>query len=452
MRSFNSAQNNRLKQQYGAKDDELLPFHIFRNSVNMFWGKVLEINPTSSFVCENCGPRPKALCFDGVCIGLLTEKLKKVESGEQFDIPIVSEEILEAPDFKFRMFIKNHKNRKFLRACMESDEFPNFSKVDMKTEPNMKLIKSVCDELKKLGCKKLPADAKGIFKDISTQSSTVSLFQVVDERLMNELIQDLKLPGKISFSTEFIQKYPNVYERLRDIQHVTKQRREIPLSIKILYQKLTEFCLDFYLNTEEREEEVYTERLDGEVAAEFFPQFPAVYERARYKADQRGSRQEKENHRNLCSKLFPEHQKLTPGLFIMTCCCPKKRIYGIKKMIEGESPKIIFDIVMTRFEPEYSPDLIYDASCKAKEVGLNREPRRFMELLITSDPLHIENHSTCSDSFQSTKYKHLKGLNKEACEQFNSILRRIQTSLTYMTYKNYLNALKVFVAFHNILE
>ena len=76
-------------------------------------------------------------------------------------------------------------------------------------------------------------------------------------------------------------------------------------------------------------------------------------------------------------------------------------IYGYKKMVKGESPRIIFDLVTTRFESWYNPDIIYDASCRVKEMGLNREPERFMNILITSDPLHIHNHTTCSQAFQS---------------------------------------------------
>ena len=134
----------------------------------------------------------------------------------------------------------------------------------------------------------------------------------------------------------------------------------------------------------------------------------------------------------------------------MSCCCPQKKIYGFKKMIQGESPRIIFDLVTTRFDDWYNPNIIYDASCRVKEMGLNREPERFMNILITSDPLHIGNHTTCSDAFKSKYYPDLKPLNKEACEQFNSLLRNIQTSLTYMSFEHYMSAMKIFVAFHNL--
>ena len=119
-------------------------------------------------------------------------------------------------------------------------------------------------------------------------------------------------------------------------------------------------------------------------------------------------------------------------------------------MVKGESPRIIFDMIMTRFPDDYNPTIIYDASCRIKEMGLNREPEKFLKMKFASDPLHIENHSTCSDSFKSTVHSEMKQLNKEACEQFNSLLRSVQTSVSYMKFENYLRAVKVFIAFYNL--
>ena len=120
-------------------------------------------------------------------------------------------------------------------------------------------------------------------------------------------------------------------------------------------------------------------------------------------------------------------------------------------MVRGESPRIIFDLIMTRFEKSYNPTIIYDASCRIKEMGLNREPERFLQMKFTSDPLHIDNHTTCSDAFQSTLYSEMRKLNKEACEQFNSLLRSVQASVSYMIFDYYLQALiKIFIGFYNL--
>ena len=118
-------------------------------------------------------------------------------------------------------------------------------------------------------------------------------------------------------------------------------------------------------------------------------------------------------------------------------------------MLSGESPSMLFDLVMTRFEDSYNPTIIYDASCLAKEYGLNRELRRFMRIKICSDRFHQCNHTTCCDSFKSSEYGSLLKINTEAAEQTNSVLRRLTTSTTYMSPMLYLRSLKRFFADFN---
>ena len=63
-------------------------------------------------------------------------------------------------------------------------------------------------------------------------------------------------------------------------------------------------------------------------------------------------------------------------------------------MVTGESLYMFFDLIMTRFEVNYSPHITYDASCLSKEYGYNRELRRVMMLRITTDCFHQCTHST----------------------------------------------------------
>ena len=84
----------------------------------------------------------------------------------------------------------------------------------------------------------------------------------------------------------------------------------------------------------------------------------------------------------MCEKIFPSHTKLTPGLMIMTCACPKKVVYGFSLMTSGESPQMIFDLVMSRFPSDYSPIIVDDNACKSKEFGLNRGPPTIHELAL----------------------------------------------------------------------
>ena len=147
-------------------------------------------------------------------------------------------------------------------------------------------------------------------------------------------------------------------------------------------------------------EDDYFKREGGEIPTEVYPNFPILRERAVYKRDCKI--QDKKQRRDSCEKDFPAHAKLTPGLYLLTCGCPQKSVYGFSMMISGESPSLLFDLVMTRFEANYNPHLIYDASCLAKEYGYNRELKRFMQLTITTDRFHECNHSTYSDAFRSS--------------------------------------------------
>ena len=70
---------------------------------------------------------------------------------------------------------------------------------------------------------------------------------------------------------------------------------------------------------------------------------------------------------------------------------------------------------------------------QVKEYGYNRELKRFMEISITTDGFHENNHTTCSSAFRSSNYCSLKDVNTMAAEQTNSVLRNITHSTTLMS-------------------
>ena len=110
---------------------------------------------------------------------------------------------------------------------------------------------------------------------------------------------------------------------------------------------------------------------------------------------------------NLRISLADLGNHLIPGDDSSVEVCRRRRFWlhtkdnlWLSMMLSGESPAMLFDLVMTRFEHNYNPHIIYDASCIAKEFGYNRELRRFMQLSITSDCFHEVNHKSCSNSFK----------------------------------------------------
>ena len=203
-----------------------------------------------------------------------------------------------------------------------------------------------------------------------------------------------------------------------------------------------------YKKCEKRNMEDYTSRKGGEIDSQIFPNFPIWRERAEYEAA--SMTEDKKSLNELCEKNFPRHASLTPGLMIMTCACPNKVVYGFSMMLSGESPQMIFDIIMSRFPPHYNPNIIYDNSCQTKEYGLNRETRRFMEIQITTDNFHEFNHTACSDSFKSSIYNTLDSCNSQACEQTNKALREIGKSCVFMNPKMFMTAVTLYLANQNL--
>ena len=165
--------------------------------------------------------------------------------------------------------------------------------------------------------------------------------------------------------------------------------------------------LNLFNSATTHEDNDYCEREDGEIDTQVYPVFPLLKERALYANTCKA--QDEKAQKELCSKDFPSHKKLTSGIYLVTCGCKQKVIYGFSMMLSGESPEMLFDLIMTRFERNYNPHIIYDASCKVKEYGLSRELKRFMSIQITTDRFHEANHSTSSEALKNSMYDSVRG-------------------------------------------
>ena len=398
-----------MQFQYGAKQEELLPWYVWNKAVRLFWKDVLNLPLEKLFTCDDCGPRPDYLCMDGVSIGMMVDKVQK--EGNLF-VPIESDNVLDAPEYKQRMFIKTKKNRRMLIKACEERKFPTIRSTHYNQDPGMKNVSDLLEGIKSEGYASMPDAISDLLQEISSVSSTISIFQTLDIDLLNNLKtslqddeRDLLTDQKyLDLKQRMFKKYPLLYKRWDSISRMMLSHGEIPKSAKIFILSLIDFCINYFSSLAVRKSTDYkTMNMNEDVKSECFPLWDIKRKRARYEADKKGNKKDIDSWDELCSKMFPEHRRLTPGLFIVTCCCPKKKVYGFKKMIKGESPRIIFDIIMTRFEEDYNPTIIYDVSCRIKS------------------------------------------------EQFNSVLRSVQQSVTFRDLEHNLTALKVFTSFHNLL-
>ena len=159
---------------------------------------------------------------------------------------------------------------------------PNFDSIDLNREKNMIYVKNMCDEFKNMGYRNLPSEASKIFHDLSSQSSTINIFQVIDVNLLKKLSKSLNsnqdlLSEKslLSLKNQCIRKYPILYERLKVSSTMMLANGKILAGVKKLYGEIIEFCLNFFEKLEVRDQDEDYSKLDKtDIEAEFFPHCP----------------------------------------------------------------------------------------------------------------------------------------------------------------------------------
>ena len=117
-------------------------------------------------------------------------------------------------------------------------------------------------------------------------------------------------------------------------------------------------------------------------------------------------------------------------------------------MQQHESPETAFRVFFDRFEkpPKY---VVYDNNCHAMKYSLKRELKFFHAVRFFIDRLHWKNHTACQDAYNMNTWPFLKGVNSQACEQFNSRLLAIATQLGFFTADRGMEFMYMFVRMHN---
>ena len=350
-RAFNNKHNQKLQMTYGATQNELLPWHVFRSAVTTFWSDVLNLNLKNSFRCRNCGDKPNNLVIDGVSIGIKISSLK--DKSELF-LPFSGNSLLDAPTYKERMFIKLKKDRDLLKNAANAEKYPIITN-KTSNDAHMTAIKEFITSMKKSGYSCPPKALCDFLCDLASASSTVTMFQPFNKNLLEQLLESfrdekvniLRDTNLRELQSELRLFYPVFMDRLQGLASPLRSNDfHLPDAVRKIYITLIQFVLQFDAKLPYRTAKDYTKRVQGEIEGQIIPLFPPMYERARYTADDRYSNKDRDYEQELCSKLFPEGQIWTPGLFIITCACSDKRIYGIVKMVHGESPRIMFDIII----------------------------------------------------------------------------------------------------------
>jgi hypothetical protein len=433
-----------------VSEEELIPLHIMRKAVNGFWKAIsFQAGDKKVFSCQDCGDKPNTLVIDGVCIGIRLEHLE----GEDIFTPYAENKpVLMSTKYQERQFVGPYENgRKKIKLALESCP-PTYPKFGNKKSENNGLNET--KNFLKILKEKHPSPPKPylqLMKVLCSSSSTTSHFQPYEPEFCKKLMKhmherdDIFTSELLSTSTKIKEMYPHFYELYENIWIL--EGHKMPMEVLDFFYKILNHVISVYEGAPIRTKDDYEEYEGEEIYGQFYPCFPLKYYRAKYEIDGKGEQWDEH-----CSKLWSEHAKFSPGLFLMLCACRKKKIYGFQKLSMKESPRLMFDFLQCRTDPDYKPTVLYDAACLFKEFSLNRETRTSMEALACSDSVHEANHTACLRSFMSSIHPLMKTKNSESAEQFNSLLRKISNSLVFMNLDNYLVAVKIFSGFYNLRE
>ena len=226
MRGFYLGYETMCTMKWGMDPKTVISWTNWHSACVEFWNNVLTIDDKKSFTCVTCGPRPKVLVVDGTAMGLQISELKKHIQNMKVEAPYKSKCIFEGSKFEERNFIKRPVNRKILKEAAKKCTWPDKSENGEESDPEFvvggKRKRTDTDNGMDLFWKmvtkqdKSSPPSKGflqLMSNLSTSTSTVGMFQVIDEPLLCDLKKYLQ--GDTNYN--FVKGTQNIamLERLR---------------------------------------------------------------------------------------------------------------------------------------------------------------------------------------------------------------------------------------------
>ena len=210
------------------------------------------MNSEQAFMCPECGPRPDYLCMDGVCIGISVDNMRDQKDSDLF-LEYSDKPILDATEYKERMFLKQKKNRDLLKHSCLKNKYPDLRLVKFEKDPGMLVIKDFVQGVKSEGHSDLPREYADVLLDISSFSSTISMLQIQNKNLMNQLKENLDCEqsqlmcnqDSLELKHQLFKTYPLIYKRLENISRMVLADGKLPKFVKTYFVKVLEFCIAY---------------------------------------------------------------------------------------------------------------------------------------------------------------------------------------------------------------
>jgi hypothetical protein len=152
-----------------------------------------------------------------------------------------------------------------------------------------------------------------------------------------------------------------------------------------------------------------------------------------------------------CAKQYNQGASCAPGVVLFYCvkheCC-----IGFVVLDRPESPKLVYEILMTRFK-EAPKIVIYDNGCNLQEYVLNRTPILAQNMRILVDGFHYQSHVNCAPTFDTHAHPPLTNkLNTSLFEQRNSRLAPLKNTAPLLNIRTFLTFLRYAVGSTNIQQ
>ena len=183
----------------------------------------------------------------------------------------------------------------------------------------------------------------------------------------------------------------------------------------------------------------------AELPCDYFPHHDPIRGKANYVADIRRIT----NNIDHCNKISRKHKTLTEG--VCTVYCSHGICHGFQLLQSHESPRTVFDILLTKFK-EMPSFIIYDNSCNLHVFCMRREPSRFAKTKFLVDRLHAPGHR-CSVGYHMKTYKDdekIKNINSVLVEQSNARLKNLNNQISCMKSDNAVEHLALNIALRNL--
>jgi hypothetical protein len=157
----------------------------------------------------------------------------------------------------------------------------------------------------------------------------------------------------------------------------------------------------------------------------------------------------REPQSELCSKHANPGGALAPGV-VQFLCVEHKQCIGFVVLDAPESPRMVYEVLMTRFS-QNSCIVLYDNACNLLEYILNRDPHPLRNMSFFVDGFHYASHKNCTPGFNTQQYPALlKQYNTSLVEQKNAKIARFKQTNPSKKYRTMVAGLRFAIALMNI--